>query len=399
MIHPAGDARFDADKPHNYDELWAKYDEALATIELLRHDSDSLHEIGIYQYKHPLENAVAYQGALEHIRSAIKEFVLGGSAIEASTRFAFDNSLAKGRKMAAELGKIMLRAYNAEAENCVRYVKAGNLKAAQKRLTTAATTIARYASMMEMQISKDYHELRMRELELVADYQMKVQEEREAAREERARLREEQRAERELRAERERLEKEREHYATALAALELSGLDGNRQALADKLAELDAAIADNDYRIANIRAGYVYVISNVGSFGQGIVKIGMTRRIDPMERVRELGSASVPFGFDVHALFFSDDAVGVEAELHRRFAHKRVNRVNLRREYFYTAPSEVKLELADIARGSLLEFKEQADAEQYHTSELIRADETTPQASTTNPPLMPEPVPGIPSSY
>ncbi len=79
----------------------------------------------------------------------------------------------------------------------------------------------------------------------------------------------------------------------------------------------------------DIRAGYVYVISNLGSFRPGIVKIGMTRRLEPMDRVRELGDASVPFGFDVHALFFSDDAVGVEAELHRRFAHARVNRVNL----------------------------------------------------------------------
>src|SRR6201999_1244228 len=100
----------------------------------------------------------------------------------------------------------------------------------------------------------------------------------------------------------------------------------------------DSAIAANDFRIANIRAGYVYVISNIGAFGPNIVKIGMTRRLDPMDRVRELGDASVPFRYDVHALHFSEDAVGVEAELHRRFAHGRVNRINLRREYFYTTP-------------------------------------------------------------
>ena len=93
-----------------------------------------------------------------------------------------------------------------------------------------------------------------------------------------------------------------------------------------------------------------------------------------MDRVRELGDASVPFGFDVHALFFSDDAVGVEAELHRRFAHNRVNRVNLRREYFYTTPAAVKVALAEIA-GKLLEFSEHAEAEQYYASETIRAAE------------------------
>lgn len=118
------------------------------------------------------------------------------------------------------------------------------------------------------------------------------------------------------------------------------------------------------------------LIRNIGSFGQGILKIGMTRRLDPMDRVRELGDASVPFGFDVHALFFSNDAVGVEAELHRRFAHSRVNRVNLRREYFYTTPAEVKTELAKIA-GSMLRFVDHPEAEQFHSSEHIRALEWT----------------------
>ena len=107
----------------------------------------------------------------------------------------------------------------------------------------------------------------------------------------------------------------------------------------------------------------------------------MTRRLEPMERVRELGDASVPFGFDVHALFFSDDAVGVEAELHRRFARERVNRVNLRREKFYATPAEVKSGLVQIA-GNLLEFNEEADAEQYHASELMRAAEGTTTTSS-----------------
>ncbi len=371
MTLPDGTGRHRHDARPSYEALEEKYDEALATIDLLRRDTESLHAIGIYQYMHPLQNAVAYEDALTEIRTEIKQHVLAGSAIEASTRFTFDNSLAKGRKMVADLAKLMLRAYNAEAENCIRYVKAGNFKAAEKRLTGAAASIARYASMMEMQINPAYHEIRIRELALTADYRMKLQEEREAAREERARLREEQQADRELRAERERLAKERAHYAGALAALIASGQDVTNHEVAHKLAELDEAIAHNDYRIANIRAGYVYVISNVGSFGKGIVKIGMTRRIDPMERVRELGSASVPFGFDVHALLFSKDAVGVEAELHRRFATKRVNMVNLRREYFYTTPGEVKVDLAEVA-GNLLEFNEEAPAEQYYNSELMR---------------------------
>lgn len=355
--------------------LQEKLDEALVEVEALRHGIEALHDVGIYNYRHPLENAVAYRQALTEIAAEVKSRIVDGTAIEVSTRFTFDNSLAKGRKMTSELAKLMLRAYNAEAENCVRYVKAGNLAAAEKRLTNAASAIARYASMMEMRINPAYHQLRLRELALTADFQMKVQEEKEVEREERARVREEARAERELRAERERLDKERAHYAAVLAAL-AQEREAEREELAAKIAEIDGRIADNDYRVANIRAGYVYVISNIGSFGPGIVKIGMTRRLEPMDRVRELGDASVPFRFDVHALFFSDDAVGVETELHRRFASARVNRINLRREYFYTTPSEVKSALADVA-GNLLQFIEYPEAEQYRSSEQLRADESS----------------------
>lgn len=351
--------------------LRGQYEHALEEIELLKHDVESLHDVGIYKYRHPLENAVAYQESLAAIQTEIKTFIAENRAIEASTRFTFDNSLAKGRKMTADLAKLMLRAYNAEAENCVRYVKAGNLASAEKRLTNAATAIARYATTMEMHINPEYHAVRLRELELTADYQMKVQEEKEEAREERARLREEQQAEKELRAERERLDKQRAHYATVLESLQDAARDDERREIEGKLAELDQRIADNDFRTANIRAGYVYIISNLGSFGPGIIKIGMTRRLDPMDRVRELGDASVPFGFDVHALFFSDDAVGVENRLHHTFADERVNRINMRREYFYATPVEVKEALTEIA-GNLLEFTEYAEAEQYRASEVSR---------------------------
>jgi hypothetical protein len=90
----------------------------------------------------------------------------------------------------------------------------------------------------------------------------------------------------------------------------------------EQLGDVERAIEDVDYRAANVRAGYVYVISNIGSFGEDMVKIGMTRRLDPLDRVRELGDVSVPFRYDVHALFFADDAVGIEAKLHERLAER-----------------------------------------------------------------------------
>ena len=132
----------------------------------------------------------------------------------------------------------------------------------------------------------------------------------------------------------------------------------------EQLVEVEHNIESVDFRAANIRAGYVYVISNVGSFGDRVVKVGMTRRLDPMDRIRELSDASVPFNFDVHALFFSADAVGIENAMHERLAHLRINMINQRREFFRVAPAEVK-ELLRECSGELLEFNEVPEAIEY----------------------------------
>ena len=130
---------------------------------------------------------------------------------------------------------------------------------------------------------------------------------------------------------------------------------------------MDRAIQEVDYRAANIRAGYVYVISNIGSFGEKMVKIGMTRRLDPLDRIRELSDASVPFNFDVHALFFSKDAVGIELAMHERLSGRRVNAVNRRREFFTATALEAKQHLAELA-GELLQFEDVPEALEYRQS-------------------------------
>jgi hypothetical protein len=330
-------------------------------------DALLLQQVGIYEYHHPLENAEAYRDRLADVRERIKTLVRTKEAVLASDMFSYNNSLAKGRKMTADLAKLMLRAYNAEADNCVRSLRAGAVATAKKRLEASVETIARLGNMMEMQISPEYHSLRLDEIELVADYLMKVQEERELAREERERLREERKAEQEIAAERERLDKERTHYLNAIRALRAQGKSGEADDLEARLGEIDKAIELNDYRAANIRAGYVYVISNIGAFGKDVVKIGLTRRLEPLDRIRELGDASVPFPFDVHALYFSDDAVTLENELHNAFGDRRLNQVNLRREFFFATPAEVRETLAAKV-GNLLEFAEAPEATQYFQS-------------------------------
>lgn len=328
-------------------------------------DSLVLQSVGIYRYHHPLEDAAAFQEGLLSIEEGIKRVISSGSAIESSSLFTFNNSLAQGRKMRMDLGKLMLRAYNAEADNCLRALRVGNAITAKGRLERSRAAIAKLGSMMEMRIGQEFHDLRIQEIELTSDWLMKKQEEKEAAREVRAQLREEKRVEKELADERARLEKERAHLLNALSAIQ--GTGSNADALQIRLNEVEDAIVHNDFRAANIRAGYVYVISNRGAFGEGVVKIGLTRRLEPADRIAELSGASVPFKFDVHALFFSEDAVSLENELHHHFAGRALNRANARKEFFFASPGEVRDVLLSKV-GNILEFREDADATEYHQS-------------------------------
>lgn len=325
-------------------------------------DAKVLQDVGIYRYHHPLENAAAFRDKLENIESRISELIKSKRAITKSNLFTFDNSLAKGRRMTDDLAKLMLRAYNAEADNSIRALKLGNVVTAKRRLEASRTAIAKLSSLMEMRISDNFHALRIEEIELTADWLMKKQEEKEAEREERARLREERRVERELTEERARLDKERAHLLNAIQALRTSGVTDPD--LESRLSAIDNAIVQNDFRAANIRAGYVYVISNRGAFGDDVVKIGLTRRLEPTDRVAELSGASVPFRFDIHTLFFSEDAVTLENELHKHFALRALNQANPRKEFFFATPAEVRDVLRDKV-GSLLEFHEVADATEY----------------------------------
>ncbi len=230
-----------------------------------------------------------------------------GGAVSGAVGWILNDSEAQGRKMIGEASKLMLRAYNAEADNLVRSLKPYKLDSSVERLTKVMATIERLGKTMQIRISAQYHQLRVKELELTAAYIEKVAEEKkERDKEEKARLREERKVQEEIERERARLIKEQQHYQkNALSRLEQNGDTAAVQKLRDQLTEIGTAIESVDYRAANIRAGYVYVISNIGAFGPKVVKIGMTRRLDPMDRVRELGDASVPFRFDVHAVFFS----------------------------------------------------------------------------------------------
>lgn len=195
---------------------------------------------------------------------------------------------------------------------------------------------------------------------------------------------EEEKARREIEAAKKKVEKDEMQFnreiKKLLAYTQKSTNDAEKQLyidkikeLEDKLKELEEVKKDVELREANATAGYVYVISNIGSFGDDIYKIGMTRRLEPMDRVKELSSASVPFEFDVHAMIFSDNAPELENTLHERFRENSVNKVNYRKEFF-------KVSLSDIESVVKNEFNNTAEftlipqASEYRETMRINAE-------------------------
>lgn len=281
--------------------------------------------------------------------------------------------------MVSDTQKLLLRAFNTECDELVAKVKYTNFDASLNKIYKSAEAISKLGTIMHISINSNYLDLKIKELRLAFEYQQKKQEEKEAQKAARAEMREAARLQKEIEAQRKKIEKEQTHYQTAYDHL-LHQIEQNpdnadllkkKDELENQLNDIDKAMKDIDYREANQRAGYVYVISNIGAFGPNVYKIGMTRRLDPQDRVDELGDASVPFNFDVHAMIFSDDAPALEAALHRAFEDRKLNMVNTRREFFNVTLDEIK-EVVKKNFDKTVEFIDVPDAEQYRISQKMR---------------------------
>ena len=328
-----------------------------------------LQEVGVYQYTSVLDTASGYSEKIAEIRSSIKERnIANGGAIRAAQGWTVNGSTAEGSKMVKEFSKLMLRAYNGEVDDAIRTLKPFKLQAAVDRVNKVEQSIEKLGKTMQIEIDDSYHKLRVEEIRLTADFLAKKEEEKELQKEERLRLKEEEKAQKEFEREKEKLNKELQHHQAVLSKADESGnLELQEEAKA-KIAEVESSISGVEERVANIRTGYVYVISNIGSFGERVLKIGLTRRIDPEERIQELSDASVPFKFDVHAIIFSVDAVSLEKQLHQELNEYRLNKVNPRKEFFSTSPAFVKELLTKLSTESILTYKEEAEAPEWRIS-------------------------------
>lgn len=337
-----------------------------------------LQEVGYYQFRHPLDDVLASKKRLDGLRAQIKEAISKRTAVRGKSGWMVNGSLKEGAALVRQFSDLMLRTYNIEADNCVRTVRAHTIDTARKRLERTREAIVKNGSTMGVAIDETYHALRLEELQLTADHHLRVEQEKEDAREERQRQREEAKAQEEFKKRKKDLLKEQAHYQSLLDRARVSGDGAAELEARERLAEIAENIVDVEDMAANTRVGYVYVISNVGAFGDRVVKIGMTRREDPMQRVFELGSASVPFKFDVHALIFSHDAVALETALHREFDQRRVNRVNRRREFFRVSLAEVQAALEKVGTNHVVEFHEIAEAPEWRQSQVQQPEHKRP---------------------
>ncbi|MBV9959455.1 MAG: DUF4041 domain-containing protein [Acidobacteria bacterium] len=376
---------FQQQKQRMADELHSLQSNINRLLEEVKPLSEEAHlqSFGFYKPHYNFASSEHYQSALEEIREHQKGMIKSKVAAICRIEWTVDGSRAAGRKQTNQTLRLILRAFNGECDAAIAKVKYNNIHVMETRIRKAWETINSLVEVQQCQIVPGYLELKLKELYLVHEYQEKLQEEKEEQRRIREQMREEEIALRELERAQQEAEREEARYSDALvrAREEVADAVGKKQEkllikigeLEQKLAEAQANKARAMSRAQMTRSGHVYIISNIGSFGEQVFKIGMTRRLDPLDRVRELGDASVPFHFDVHAIIYSEDAPKLEHTLHQLFKHRRINRVNERREFFRVSIEEI----ADAVRKNHGEIEMVLDCEaiEYRKTLAILTEE------------------------
>ena len=340
----------------------------------------NLQEFGFFERQYSFSDSTKYKDKLDSLRIQQKSMIKNGTAGRIITPMLLDNSKSKGKAMQNQLIKAALRGFNGEADALLVKVSVVNVDNKIKALRKVFEQLNKMYARNLIEITYPYLDLKIEELRLAAEYELQKQEEKELLREQREKEREDKKLQAEIKAKRKQLEKDRDHFKNMVAKVtellkeakndEVDELKRQLAEYQDKLSELDEIEEDIDYREGHATAGYVYVISNIGSFGEDVYKIGVTRRLEPLERIRELSSASVPFQFDVHALIFSEEAFALETELHNQLANYKVNKVNGRKEYFKVSFEEIRNILA-THKELTVELNEDAEAFEYRQTKAI----------------------------
>lgn len=338
-------------------------------------------DFGLYAPKYAFSNSIDLKDKLKKVRDEQKRLIKEKRAINMEGNLTLDNDQKKGEKYISDSIKLSLICFNNECESIISKVKYNNIEAAKDKMRKVAEKIDKLNNLVRLNISREYINLKINELQLAYEYEVKKQEEKELLKEQREREKEEKAVLKEIEEKKKKIEKEVLHmdnikneltsqYEKA-DAIERIDIVKKMRELETKVKNYEDEKQELDYRIENIGAGYVYIISNIGAFGKDVLKIGVTRRIDPLDRISELSSASVPFKFDVHALIFSYNAYELETELHNLFKDYRINLVNNRKEFFKVSLDKVE-DYLKSHKDITVDFTKDVDAKEYFETLKIR---------------------------
>lgn len=386
-------------------ELNEKYLEGLSIynnlnqeIEIFK-DTIEIGSFGLYQPRFNYDDTEVFKNEILSNYEKQKALIDEDKAILCSIEWTVNNSVAEGRRMTKKHKKLWLLAFNGECNSLISRVKWNNVEKSKERIIKTFEKLNQFGVVDSLEIQKEFLYLKLEELQLNYEYQLKKYEEKEEQKRIREQIREEEKAlrdyekvEREAEEEERYLQKALEKVKQKFGIVTPSEVD----ALNAKVKELEAQIKEvqekKERAIAlaqTTKVGYIYVISNIGTMGEDIYKIGMTRRLDPKDRVDELSNASVPFRFDVHAIIFSENAPQLEYELHKKFNDKRINRVNRRKEFFQVSLEEIEEFVKEHANAEI-EFTKVAEAREYRETMTVLKQLQTINETIVNESKFPE---------
>lgn len=271
--------------------------------------------------------------------------------------------------------KQIIRLFNAETSQLINKVNSKNIESMQNKIFKSYEGINKIFETDNVRIPETLLDIKLEMLDLMHKYQVKIEDEKIIRREERARLKEIEQAEKEMEKKLKELDKDIRHHNNEIKKLTMylnnTDLQVEKELYIEKIRELDQSLKNLNSERENVedrkdnaQSGFVYIISNIGSFGENVYKIGVTRRLEPIDRINELSSASVPFEFDVHALIFSENAFELKNKLHEYFKKYKVNKVNGRKEFFKVNINEIKDKVLS-EHNSTVQFIDEPKAIQY----------------------------------
>lgn len=335
--------------------------------------------------KYLYETSARFAEEIKRVRQKQKQLIKEKAAVAYPESLSITSDKGIDKKILTGQVNLMLSSFNIDCDNLISKVKPSTFPRTLEQIEKLAIKLEKFAVSLHCGFNTEYVKLKYEECKFQYQYTLKKQAEQEEQRLIKEQMREEIKAQKEYERAIAEAEKEEKMYRKMLEKAKESlqkATDEDRIIAQQRIEDLEQQLAETlakEERVKSLaeqtRRGHVYVISNIGSFGEGICKIGLTRRLDPLVRVNELGDASVPFKFDVHAIIHADDAPALETSLHRKFNTQRVNAVNYRKEFFHAELADIKKAVDEIV-GSDVDFQMTALAEEYYESRRLREEVT-----------------------